>query len=145
MKLPSVVPWGQLSNALVEPWAIAFLPDGRMLVTEKPGPVWLVSAEGKKIAKVDNTPAAYWQGQNGMHGVYLSPKYSKDQSIYLTYAEPGEDGGAPLLGLNGVSMICHGSSDRRAIKNAVRVCADYVRRNLNKTIDARIAEVATPD
>ena len=53
-----------------------------------------------------------------------------------------EYGGAPLLGLNGVSMICHGSSDRRAIMNAVRVCADYVRRNLNKTIESRLSEVA---
>src|SRR5262245_51863918 len=66
------------------PWRIAFLPDGRMLVTEKPGPVWLVSKDGQKIAEVANTPAVYWQGQNGMHGVFVSPKYATDQSIYLT-------------------------------------------------------------
>lgn len=51
-----------------------------------------------------------------------------------------EYGGAPLLGLNGVSMICHGSSDRRAIMNAVRVCADYIHRNLNSIIQSRLAE-----
>src|SRR5580698_9325406 len=54
------------------PWRIAFLPDGRMLVTEKPGPIWLVSQTGQKIA-VGNTPAVYWNGQNGMHGIFLSP------------------------------------------------------------------------
>src|SRR5713226_1575258 len=65
------------------PWRLAFLPDGRMLITEKPGPVWLVSQQGEKL-QVENTPPAYWQGQNGMMGVFLSPHYATDQSIYLT-------------------------------------------------------------
>ena len=79
------------------PWRIAFLPDGRMLVTEKIGPVWLVSATGGKIAPLANTPAVYWQGQNGMLGVFVSPNYSSDQSIYLTYIEPGDYGGGQAL------------------------------------------------
>src|SRR5499433_1839460 len=70
------------------PWRLAFLPDGRMLITEKVGPVWLVSQQGEKI-QVENTPAVYYQGQNGMHGVFLSPHYATDHSIYLTYVEPG--------------------------------------------------------
>src|SRR4051812_31509510 len=78
------------------PWRIAFLPDGRMLVTEKPGPVWLVSQQGEKI-QVANTPTAYWQGQNGMMGVFLSPRYATDHNIYLTYVEPGEYGGGYAL------------------------------------------------
>src|SRR5262249_58913450 len=59
------------------PWRLAFLPDGRMLITEKVGPVWLVSQEGKKVP-VDNTPPVYWQGQNGMLGVFVSPNYATD-------------------------------------------------------------------
>jgi aldose sugar dehydrogenase len=78
------------------PWRLAFLPDGRMLITEKPGPVWLVSQQGEKI-QVGNTPPVYFQGQNGMHGVFVSPHYAKDQSIYLTYAEPGDYGGGLAL------------------------------------------------
>jgi aldose sugar dehydrogenase len=78
------------------PWRIAFLPDGRMLVTEKVGPVWLVSEQGQKIA-VTGTPPVYWQGQNGMLGVYVSPQYAADQSIYLTYVEPGDYGGGLAL------------------------------------------------
>ena len=78
------------------PWRVAFLPDGRMLVTEKVGPVWLVSQKGEKI-QVGNTPAVYYQGQNGMHGVFLSPHYATDHNIYLTYAEPGEYGGGLAL------------------------------------------------
>jgi glucose/arabinose dehydrogenase len=62
------------------PWRLAFLPDGRMLVTEKVGPVWLVSQQGEKIL-VGNTPPVFWQGQNGMHGVFLSPHYATDKRI----------------------------------------------------------------
>ena len=79
------------------PWRLAFLPDGRMLVTEKVGPVWLLSPQGQKIAPVGNTPPVYWQGQNGMLGVFVSPHYATDQSIYLTYAEPGDYGGGLAL------------------------------------------------
>src|SRR5215470_7000323 len=74
------------------PWRLAFLPDGRMLITEKVGPVWLVTQQGQKIL-VANTPSVYWQGQNGMLGVFISPRYATDQSIYLTYVEPGDYGG----------------------------------------------------
>src|ERR1700685_1495382 len=78
------------------PWRLAFLPDGPMLITEKVGPVWLVSQQGEKI-QVGNTPKVYFQGQSGMHGVFLSPHYATDHSIYLTYAEPGEYGGGLAL------------------------------------------------
>jgi len=79
------------------PWRIAFLPDGRMLVTEKIGPIWLVSAQGEKIAPLGGTPPVYWQGQNGMLGVYLSPNYATDESVYITYVEPGDYGGGQAL------------------------------------------------
>ncbi|HXD72676.1 MAG TPA: PQQ-dependent sugar dehydrogenase [Vicinamibacterales bacterium] len=79
------------------PWRLAFLPDGRMLVTEKVGPVWLLTAQGQKIAPIGNTPPVYWQGQNGMLGVFVSPQYAADQRIYLTYVEPGDYGGGLAL------------------------------------------------
>lgn len=83
------------------PWRIAFLPDGRMLITEKPGKIWVVTQKGDKI-EVANAPKVFFQGQNGMHAIYLSPTYATDHSIYLTYAElgdyPGESGG-PAGGL----------------------------------------------
>ena len=71
------------------PWRIAFLPDGRMLVTEKVGPVWLVTQQGEKTP-VANVPAVLHQGQGGMLGVFVSPHYATDHNVYLTYAEPGE-------------------------------------------------------
>lgn len=79
------------------PWRIAFLPDGRMLVTEKIGPIWLVSSQGEKIAWLGGTPPVYWQGQNGMLGIYVSPNYATDESVYITYIEPGDYGGGQAL------------------------------------------------
>lgn len=77
------------------PWRIAFLPDGRMLITEKTGPIWVVTQKGEKTP-VTNVPAVLHKGQGGMLGIYLSPNYTKDQSVYLTYSEPGEPGGSSL-------------------------------------------------
>ena len=92
------MPFNMTTVATFElPWRLAFLPDGRMLITEKIGPLWLVSAKGEKIAPVGGTPAVYWNGQSGMLGVYLSPTYASDQNIYLTYSEPGDYGGGLAL------------------------------------------------
>jgi glucose/arabinose dehydrogenase len=76
------------------PWRIAFLPDGRMLITEKVGALVLVTQDGGKTP-VANVPAVLSQGQGGMLGVFLSPHYATDQNVYLTYSEPG-DGGSSL-------------------------------------------------
>src|ERR1700693_6313746 len=91
------LPFSMTTVATFElPWRLAFLPDGRMLITEKVGPVWLVSQQGEKIP-VGGTPPVYWQGQNGMLGVFVSPHHATDQIIYLTYAEPGDYGGGLAL------------------------------------------------
>jgi len=79
------------------PWRLAFLPDGRMLVTEKVGRVDLVTQDGKKTV-LRGTPTVYYQGQNGMLGVFLSPHFATDSMVYLTYVEPGEYGGGLALG-----------------------------------------------
>jgi glucose/arabinose dehydrogenase len=77
------------------PWRLAFLPDGRMLITEKVGPVWLVTQDGKKTP-VANAPKVLWKGQGGMLGVFVSPHYAQDHYVYLTYSEPGDPGGSSL-------------------------------------------------
>ena len=78
------------------PWRIAFLPDGRMLITEKPGGVWLVTQQGAKT-EVSGAPAVLQQGQGGMLGVFVSPHFAKDHFVYLTYAAPGEGGSSLAL------------------------------------------------
>ena len=77
--------------AFDNPWALVFLPDGRMLVTEKPGRLWLVTAVGTKTA-VKGVPRVHYEDQGGLLFVALSPTYATDKSIYLTYAEPGPGG-----------------------------------------------------
>ncbi len=86
------------------PWKIAFLPDGKMVVTEKVGPVWLVTPQGEKTP-IDNVPPVLYQGQGGMLGVFTSPKYATDHSIYLTYAEPGEAQGTSGLALARARLV----------------------------------------
>src|ERR1700742_508050 len=78
------------------PWRIAFLPDGRMLITEKTGALWVVTQQGAKTP-VANVPAVQSQGQNGLLGVFLSPHYATDHSVYLTYSAPGEGGSSLAL------------------------------------------------
>ena len=79
------------------PWRLAFLPDGRMLVTEKVGHLQLVTQQGAKT-EVGGVPPVYYQGQNGLLGVFLSPHYASDHNIYLTYVEPHDYGGSLVMG-----------------------------------------------
>jgi glucose/arabinose dehydrogenase len=73
------------------PWALAFLPDGRMVVTEKPGRMFLVTRGGRKTA-IANVPDVAAGGQNGLLDVATSPAFSSDGKIYFTYVEPSDQG-----------------------------------------------------
>jgi aldose sugar dehydrogenase len=97
-----------------QPWRIAFLPDGRMLITEKVGPLWLVTQQGGKTA-VANVPPVLAQGQGGMLGVYVSPKYATDRNVYLTYSEPG-DGGSSLALARARLAITEGSASLEGLQ-----------------------------
>jgi glucose/arabinose dehydrogenase len=73
-----------------EPWAMAFLPDGRLLVTEKPGRLLLVSADGRTRTDVSGVPAVDYGGQGGLGDVALHPGFADNGVIYLSYAEAGD-------------------------------------------------------
>jgi len=79
------------------PWAIAFLPSGSLLVTEKPGHLWIVSPDGKRKFEVAGVPEVHYEGQGGLLDVAVGPTYARDHSIYLTYSEPGEGGSSLAL------------------------------------------------
>lgn len=72
-----------------EPWALAFLPDGRMLVTEKKGNLLIVSQNGEKSRPMSGVPDVDYGGQGGLGDVALHPNFAQNQTIYLSYAEAG--------------------------------------------------------
>ncbi|MDJ0655449.1 MAG: PQQ-dependent sugar dehydrogenase [Xanthomonadales bacterium] len=71
-----------------EPWALAFLPDGRMLVTEKKGSVRIVSQDGRQTG-VRGVPDVDYGGQGGLGDVALHPNFAENNLIYLSYVEAG--------------------------------------------------------
>jgi glucose/arabinose dehydrogenase len=80
-----------------------------MLITEKPGEMWLVTQDGSKTP-IKNVPAVLHQGQGGLLGVFLSPKYATDQNVYLTYSEPGDYGSSLALARAKLSIADAGVS-----------------------------------
>src|SRR5687768_8627314 len=72
------------------PWAMTFLPDGRMLITEKAGTLYLVSADGQQRKRVDGLPAVASEGQGGLHDVVLHPGFAKNRFVYISYSEAGQ-------------------------------------------------------
>jgi len=75
-----------------EPWALAFLPDGRMLVTEKKGNLFVVAQDGEKSRPVRGMPNVDYGGQGGLGDVALHPDFADNGLVYLSYAEAGVDG-----------------------------------------------------
>ena len=79
-------------SGLEHPWSLAFLPDGAMLVTERPGRLRLVVDRTLVDAPVSGVPAVYASGQGGLLDVVPSPDFADTGLIFLSYAEPGEGG-----------------------------------------------------
>jgi len=71
-----------------EPWAMAFLPDGRLLVTEKKGNLFIVTQEGQKSRPVGSVPDVAYGGQGGLGDVALHPDFADNGLIYLSYPSP---------------------------------------------------------
>ena len=82
----------EVARGLEHPWALAFLPDGRMLVTEKPGRMRVVDAKGAVSAPLTGVPAVAAGGQGGLLDVVLDPQFAQTQRIYFSYSEPREQG-----------------------------------------------------
>ncbi len=81
----------EFATGLEHPWGAVFLPDGRMLVTERPGRLRIVDRNGALSDPVDGTPQVFARGQGGLMDIALDPAFDENQFIYLAYAKPGPD------------------------------------------------------
>jgi glucose/arabinose dehydrogenase len=86
-----------IATGLDHPWGLAFLPDGRKLVTERSGQLRLVETDNRLSAPLANVPPVYARGQGGLLDVVLDPEFERDRTIYLSYAEPGEGGASTAV------------------------------------------------
>ena len=102
-----------ITSGLEHPWGLAFLPDGRMLVTERPGRLRIVTKDGTKSEPLKGVPEVFAQGQGGLLDVKLDPDFATNALVYLSYAEPGEGGAGTAVargklgtgGLDNVEVI----------------------------------------
>ena len=83
-----------IATGLAHPWGLVFLPDGQMLITERPGRLRLVTAQGGVSNPISGVPAVFARGQGGLLDIALDPAFASNRRIYLSYAEPGTDGSA---------------------------------------------------
>ena len=101
-----------VATDLENPWGLAFLPDGRMLVTERPGRLRIVD-KGQLSPPLTGVPAVQAGDQGGLLDVALSPAFAQDRLVYLSFSEPGPNGGGTAVargrlgtgGLEGTQVI----------------------------------------
>ena len=86
-----------VARGLSHPWGLAFLPGGRMLVTERPGRLRIVTRDGKASPPLGGVPTVFARSQGGLHDVALDRDFAGNQTIYLCYAEPAGGGGRTAL------------------------------------------------
>lgn len=80
-----------LAEPLEHPWSIAFLPDGSMLVTERPGRLRLVTSDGLQTTPVQGLPAVFASGQAGLHDILLARDFEESRTLFLSFAYGNED------------------------------------------------------
>jgi glucose/arabinose dehydrogenase len=99
----------EVASGLEHPWGFEFLPDGRIIVTERPGRVRLIAGDGTLSPPLAGVPRVRAQGQGGMLDVALDPDFAANARVWLCYSEPGDGGASTALG--------HGRLDRNALRD----------------------------
>jgi glucose/arabinose dehydrogenase len=102
-----------VARGLEHPWGLAILPDGRMLVTERPGRLRVVTPEGRISEPLGSVPRVAAGGQGGLLDVALGPRFAQDRLVYLSFSEPGPGGAGTAVargrlgerGLEGTEVI----------------------------------------
>jgi len=84
----------RVARGLEHPWGMAFLPDGRALITERPGRLRILSSDGALAPAIEGVPEVFAKGQGGLLDVGLDPHFKTNRFVYLSYAKPGPEGKA---------------------------------------------------
>lgn len=87
-----------VTDGLVHPWGMAFLSESRLLVTERPGRLRIVSTDGNLSSPVEGVPEVFSKGQGGLLDVQVHPDYTNNKLVYLSFSEPGAAGASTALG-----------------------------------------------
>jgi len=90
-----------VAGGLIHPWSLAFLPDGRMLVTERPGRLRIVTRAGRLSPPLAGLPEVYAQSQAGLMDVMLAHDFEKSRTVFFCYAEPADGGGGRVAVAHG--------------------------------------------
>src|SRR4029453_1345725 len=104
-----VVDFQTIAKGLEHPWSLAFLPDKRMLVTERPGRLRVVGLDGRVSEPLAGVPQIYASGQGALLEVALTPAFDKDRLVYLSFAESGEGGAG--------TAVARGQLGEQALQN----------------------------
>ena len=99
------------AKGLVHPWGMASLPDGRLVVTERPGRLRIVAKDGKLSAPVQGVPKVYASGQGGLLDVQIGPDFTTSGAVFLSYADP-RDGGRNGTSVARGKLVIEGDSAR---------------------------------
>jgi glucose/arabinose dehydrogenase len=86
-----------VASGLRNPWSLAFLPNGRMLVTEREGRIRIVTRDGSLSAPLAGVPEVYSSGQGGLLDIALAPDFVTSRLIYFSFGEPGEGGASTAV------------------------------------------------
>jgi len=103
-----------VAGGLENPWGVVFLPDGRMLVTERPGRLRLVETDGKLSRPIGGVPSVAARGQGGLLGIALDPGFAQNRLVYLSFSEPRGGG-------NGTSVARGRLNEQDTALTAVQV------------------------
>ncbi|HXV84345.1 MAG TPA: PQQ-dependent sugar dehydrogenase [Candidatus Binatia bacterium] len=124
-----------IAKGLVHPWSLAFLPDNRMLVTERPGRLRVVEPDGRVSEPLTGVPEVYASGQGGLLDLVLSPTFDTDRLVYLSFAEPGEGGAG--------TAVARGQLGERGLENTQVIWRQHPKVNGSNHWGSRI--VFRPD
>jgi len=128
-----------VASGLQHPWAVAFLPDGRFLVTERPGRLRVVAADGRLLPPVRGLPAVAAAGQGGLLDVVLDADFARNRRLFFCFSEPASEGGGNSTALARATL----SEDASALQDVKVIFSQQPKVASNLHFGCRI--VQAPD